>query len=79
MKRSSDEFSKLPQNWSPNSSSPPPPGRVKLASLMAPPSEFGGDHEKGDALSAMELVLSLEKLNLVRTTSMYNLLEFYLV
>ncbi|KAJ4704353.1 Ferritin [Melia azedarach] len=36
-------------------------GRVKLHSIMLPPSEF--EHaEKGDALYAMELALSLEKL-----------------
>ncbi|KAH6837664.1 ferretin 1 [Perilla frutescens var. hirtella] len=36
-------------------------GRVKLFSLQMPPTEF--DHvEKGDALHAMELALSLEKL-----------------
>ncbi|XP_051130386.1 ferritin-3, chloroplastic-like [Andrographis paniculata] len=36
-------------------------GKVKLQSLQAPPSEF--DHvDKGDALYAMELALSLEKL-----------------
>ncbi|KAH9673143.1 Ferritin-1 [Citrus sinensis] len=36
-------------------------GKVKLHSIMQPPSEF--DHaEKGDALYAMELALSLEKL-----------------
>ncbi|KAJ4847571.1 hypothetical protein Tsubulata_015396 [Turnera subulata] len=36
-------------------------GRVTLHSIMAPPSEF--EHvEKGDALYAMELALSLEKL-----------------
>ncbi|KAL3617467.1 Ferritin-3, chloroplastic [Castilleja foliolosa] len=36
-------------------------GRVKLQSLLMPPSEF--DHvEKGDALYAMELTLALEKL-----------------
>ncbi|XP_050213485.1 ferritin-3, chloroplastic [Mercurialis annua] len=36
-------------------------GRVKLHSIVSPPSEF--DHvEKGDALYAMELALSLEKL-----------------
>ncbi|KAM0941225.1 putative ferroxidase [Dioscorea sansibarensis] len=36
-------------------------GRVKLHSIVRPPSEF--DHpEKGDALYAMELALSLEKL-----------------
>eukprot|EP00245_Coleochaete_scutata_P003549 TRINITY_DN151_c0_g1_i1.p1 TRINITY_DN151_c0_g1~~TRINITY_DN151_c0_g1_i1.p1 ORF type:complete len:270 (-),score=58.97 TRINITY_DN151_c0_g1_i1:240-1049(-) len=37
-------------------------GRVKLNSILAPTAEF--DHpEKGDALYAMELALSLEKLN----------------
>ncbi|KAJ6803574.1 ferritin-4, chloroplastic-like [Iris pallida] len=37
-------------------------GRVKLQSIIAPQSEY--DHpEKGDALYAMELALSLEKLN----------------
>ncbi|KAI8564292.1 hypothetical protein RHMOL_Rhmol03G0169700 [Rhododendron molle] len=36
-------------------------GKVKLQSILMPPSEF--DHaEKGDALYAMELALSLEKL-----------------
>ena len=36
-------------------------GRVKLFSILMPPSEF--EHvEKGDALYAMELALSLEKL-----------------
>jgi len=36
-------------------------GRVKLLSIVLPPMEFG-NAEKGDALYAMELVLSLEKL-----------------
>ncbi|XP_071698144.1 ferritin-3, chloroplastic-like [Rutidosis leptorrhynchoides] len=36
-------------------------GRVKLHAIVAPPSEFD-DVEKGDALYAMELALSLEKL-----------------
>uniref|UniRef100_A0A1D1Y526 Ferritin n=1 Tax=Anthurium amnicola TaxID=1678845 RepID=A0A1D1Y526_9ARAE len=36
-------------------------GKVKLQSILMPPSEFG-DTEKGDALYAMELALSLEKL-----------------
>ncbi|XP_058729041.1 ferritin-3, chloroplastic-like [Vicia villosa] len=35
-------------------------GRVVLHPIVSPPSEF--DHEKGDALYAMELALSLEKL-----------------
>eukprot|EP00798_Chlamydomonas_sp_ICE-L_P006548 gene6548-3199_t len=37
-------------------------GRVKLGSLMEPETEFYHE-EKGDALYAMELALSLEKLN----------------
>nr|AFK43431.1 unknown [Lotus japonicus] len=36
-------------------------GRVKLQSIVMPPSEFEHE-EKGDALYAMELALSLEKL-----------------
>uniref|UniRef100_A0A7S1SR73 Ferritin n=1 Tax=Tetraselmis chuii TaxID=63592 RepID=A0A7S1SR73_9CHLO len=40
-------------------------GKVQLQSIMAPMTEFGGpgDGDKGDALYAMELALSLEKLN----------------
>jgi hypothetical protein len=39
-------------------------GRVKLAQLAAPPSDY--DHpEKGDALHAMELTLALEKARLL--------------
>ena len=37
-------------------------GRVKLQSIIMPDLEFGNT-EKGDALYAMELTLSLEKLN----------------
>ncbi len=37
-------------------------GRVKLAALAAPPSDYNHE-EKGDALYAMELALALEKLN----------------
>eukprot|EP00958_Prasinococcus_capsulatus_P030137 scaffold7946_cov403-Prasinococcus_capsulatus_cf.AAC.9 len=37
-------------------------GRVKLQSMISPESEFANE-EKGDALYAMELALSLEKLN----------------
>ncbi|XP_031095202.1 ferritin, chloroplastic-like [Ipomoea triloba] len=36
-------------------------GRVKLHSILMPPPEFD-NNEKGDALHAMELALSLEKL-----------------
>jgi ferritin heavy chain len=37
-------------------------GRVKLAAIAAPPSDYNHE-EKGDALYAMELALALEKLN----------------
>merc|ERR1711920_646438 len=37
-------------------------GRVKFSSLLPPQTEFGGDNGSGDALYAMELTLSLEKL-----------------
>lgn len=37
-------------------------GRVKLAAISAPPTEYSHE-EKGDALYAMELALALEKLN----------------
>ncbi|EIE19589.1 ferritin [Coccomyxa subellipsoidea C-169] len=37
-------------------------GRVKLAALAAPPSDYNHE-QKGDALYAMELALALEKLN----------------
>lgn len=37
-------------------------GRVKLQGMIMPDSEFGNE-EKGDALHAMEMALSLEKLN----------------
>jgi ferritin heavy chain len=32
-------------------------GHVKLQSLMVPPMEFGQNSDKGDALTAMEMVL----------------------
>merc|ERR1712224_934618 len=38
-------------------------GRVSLGSIAAPPSEFASE-ERGDALYAAELALSLEKLNM---------------
>ena len=40
-------------------------GRVRLGAISAPEAEFGGAvaGDKGDALYAMELALSLEKLN----------------
>ncbi|KAK8518176.1 hypothetical protein V6N13_027656 [Hibiscus sabdariffa] len=49
-------------------------GRVKLHHIVTPPSEF--DHaEKGDALYAMELALSLEKLTNEKLLSLHNVAE----
>ena len=38
-------------------------GHTKLANITAPQSDFGGPDGKTDALHAMELALSFEKLN----------------
>ena len=38
-------------------------GQTRLAHITAPQSDFGGDGSKTDALYAMELALSFEKLN----------------
>lgn len=49
-------------------------GRVKLHSIISPPSEF--EHvEKGDALYAMELALSLEKLTNEKLLSLHRVAE----
>lgn len=49
-------------------------GRVKLQSILTPLSEF--DHsEKGDALYAMELALSLEKLTTEKLVNLRNVAE----
>ncbi|KAG6482275.1 ferritin-3, chloroplastic-like [Zingiber officinale] len=49
-------------------------GRVKLQSLVMPPSEF--DHpEKGEALHAMELTLALEKLTNEKLIQLHNIAE----
>ncbi|KAK4342687.1 hypothetical protein RND71_038503 [Anisodus tanguticus] len=49
-------------------------GRVKLHSIMMPPSEF--DHvDKGDALYAMELALSLEKLTNEKLLSLHSVAD----
>ncbi|ONI03809.1 hypothetical protein PRUPE_6G283700 [Prunus persica] len=49
-------------------------GRVKLHSIIEPPSEF--DHaEKGDALYAMELALSLEKLTNEKLLNLHKVAE----
>lgn len=46
-------------------------GRVKLQSLVMPEMEFG-NAEKGEALYAMELALSLEKLNFVKLRALHD-------
>ncbi|OAY41544.1 ferritin-3, chloroplastic [Manihot esculenta] len=49
-------------------------GRVKLHSMVMPPTEF--EHvEKGDALYAMELALSLEKLTNEKLLSLYSVAD----
>ncbi|XVF24177.1 hypothetical protein REPUB_Repub13aG0104900 [Reevesia pubescens] len=49
-------------------------GKVKLQSILMPLSEF--DHaEKGDALYAMELALSLEKLTNVKLLNLHSVAE----
>lgn len=49
-------------------------GRVKLHSILNPPSEF--DHaEKGDALYAVELALSLEKLTNEKLLSLHSVAD----
>lgn len=49
-------------------------GKVKLGTIMMPEMEF--DHpEKGDALYAMELVLSLEKLNFQKLRHLHEVAE----
>ncbi|KAI9118097.1 hypothetical protein K1719_010429 [Acacia pycnantha] len=47
-------------------------GRVKLQSLLMPLSDYGHT-EKGDALNAMELALSLEKLNNEKLLNLHKL------
>ncbi|KAK1351584.1 Ferritin [Heracleum sosnowskyi] len=49
-------------------------GRVKLHSIMNPPSEFD-NAEKGDALYAMELALSLEKLTNEKLLSLHKVAD----
>mmetsp|Transcript_14750 Transcript_14750/g.37905 ORF Transcript_14750/g.37905 Transcript_14750/m.37905 type:complete len:113 (-) Transcript_14750:280-618(-) len=52
-------------------------GRVKLQSILAPMTEFGGpgDGNKGDALYAMELALSLEKLNFQKLRALHDVAD----
>ncbi|XP_072975547.1 ferritin-3, chloroplastic-like [Typha angustifolia] len=49
-------------------------GRVKLQTILMPANEFD-HHEKGDALSAMELALSLEKLTHEKLLNMHNVAQ----
>jgi hypothetical protein len=49
-------------------------GRVKLQSIIMPDMEFGNT-EKGDALYAMELALSLEKLNNEKLLALHKVAE----
>ena len=48
-------------------------GKVKLQSIIMPDLEFGNP-EKGDALYAMELTLSLEKLNNEKLLALHKVL-----
>ncbi len=52
-------------------------GRVRLQSILAPEMEFGGAvaGAKGDALYAMELALSLEKLNFHKLRSLHGVAD----
>lgn len=49
-------------------------GRVKLLSILGPESEFS-DEERGDALYAFELALSLERLNYDKLLHLWEVLE----
>lgn len=50
-------------------------GRVRLQSIMLPQVEFSGEGEKGDALYAMELALSLEKLNFQKLRALHDVAD----
>eukprot|EP00892_Ulva_mutabilis_P004028 jgi/Ulvmu1/1998/UM012_0161.1 len=51
-------------------------GKVALKAIMPPETEYD-DEEKGDALNAMELALSLEKLNYSKCVQMAEVAEKY--
>eukprot|EP01026_Neomeris_dumetosa_P055404 TRINITY_DN50377_c1_g1_i1.p2 TRINITY_DN50377_c1_g1~~TRINITY_DN50377_c1_g1_i1.p2 ORF type:complete len:246 (+),score=24.23 TRINITY_DN50377_c1_g1_i1:177-914(+) len=51
-------------------------GRVQLQSIMMPKMEFS-DSDKGDALYAMELALSLEKLNYQKLMNVWSVADKY--
>lgn len=50
-------------------------GHTKLAHITAPQSDFGGDGSKTDALHAMELSLSFEKLNFQKLKELQGIAE----
>jgi len=50
-------------------------GKVQLQSIMLPQVEFGGPEDKGDALYAMELALSLEKLNFQKLRALHDVAD----
>lgn len=50
-------------------------GTVKLAHITAPQSDFGGPDGKGDALHAMELALSFEKLNFQKLKELHSVAD----
>ncbi len=50
-------------------------GCVQLANIVMPQMEFGGPEDKGDALYAMELALSLEKLNFQKLRALCDVAE----
>ena len=50
-------------------------GCVQLANIVMPQMEFGGPEDKGDALYAMELALSLEKLNFQKLRALHDVAD----
>mmetsp|Transcript_42843 Transcript_42843/g.101702 ORF Transcript_42843/g.101702 Transcript_42843/m.101702 type:complete len:258 (-) Transcript_42843:237-1010(-) len=50
-------------------------GRVQLQSILLPQTEFGGPDAKGDALYAMELALSLEKMNFQKLRALHDIAD----
>lgn len=48
---------------------------MKLAHITAPQSDFGGPEGKGDALHAMELALSFEKLNFQKLKELHSIAD----
>ncbi len=50
-------------------------GHTRLAHITAPQADFGGPHGKTDALHAMELALSFEKLNFQKLKELQGIAE----